>query len=82
MEIPQIMSTLMWLALAYWTITLVYRIFLSPLRNLPGPFLGRFSIGWQLWHTLKGDYHVAAQEVHQKYGELRAPCPRLLQTTH
>lgn len=69
------MPILIWLALAYWTIVIVYRIFLSPLRNVPGPFFGRFSIGWQLWHTLRGNYYIAAQEVHQKYGELQAPYP-------
>ena len=54
---------------AYWTSLLMYRILLSPLRSVPGPLLGRFSVGWHLWHTWNGDYHIAMRAVHRKYGK-------------
>ena len=53
---------------AYWISLVMYRVFLSPLRSVPGSLLGRFSVGWHLWHTYNGDYHIAMREVHRKYG--------------
>ena len=43
--------------------------FFSPIRHIPGPFLANFGTSWQLWHVLKGDYAVAAERVHKKYGK-------------
>lgn len=57
------------LVLVYWSSLVIYRTFLSPLRKVPGPLLGRFSLAWQLWHTVKGDFHIAVRDVHKKYGE-------------
>ncbi|KAH8594380.1 cytochrome P450 [Bisporella sp. PMI_857] len=59
--------------LLYFLAYIVYQHFFSPLRNIPGPTLGRFSIFWQLWHLHKRDYHFSVQDVHREYG----PCVRL-----
>lgn len=65
----QLLLTFLGLVLAYGAAVIVYRTFVSPLRSVPGPLLGRFSTAWHLWHTLKGDYHIAIRDVHSKYGE-------------
>ena len=59
--------------LVYRLAVAIYRIFLSLLRSVPGPLLGRFSIAWQLWHTVRGDYHIAVRDIHRKYGEFYTP---------
>ena len=47
----------------------VHARFFSPIRHIPGPLLAKFGTSWQLWHVLKGDYAVAAERVHKKYGK-------------
>ena len=47
----------------------IHARFFSPIRHVPGPLLAYFGTSWQLWHVLKGDYAVAAERVHKKYGK-------------
>lgn len=63
----------------YPVFLILYRLFLSPISNIPGPFLARISILWQLWHMWKHDYHVAIREAHRKYGH-RSPSSNKQQT--
>ena len=52
----------------YVTYKLVYRGFFSPLSSIPGPYLARFSIAWQLQHTVWDRFGPVLAEAHQKYG--------------
>ncbi|KAF3064163.1 Isotrichodermin C-15 hydroxylase [Daldinia childiae] len=45
-----------------------YRLFLDPLRSIPGPFLWRFTNLPRVYHILKGDIHAKVLELHVKYG--------------
>ncbi|KAI1804351.1 cytochrome P450 [Daldinia bambusicola] len=49
-----------------WTI--FYRLFLDPLRDIPGPFLWRYTSLPRFYHIVKGDIHNKARELHDKYG--------------
>jgi len=68
------MATLSFIPVVLFTLALYlaprlfYRVLLSPLRKVPGPSFGRFSILWQLLHLYRKDYHIAVQEVHKRYG--------------
>lgn len=50
----------------------VYRIFFSPLANIPGPKLAALS-GWyetyyELFHSFGGQFTFHIQELHKQYG--------------
>lgn len=45
-----------------------YRLFISPLRTIPGPVFARLSIVWQLWHEMGNKYGLSISETHKKYG--------------
>jgi hypothetical protein len=46
----------------------VYRIYFHPLSKFPGPKLASISDLWTVWYSIKGQSHLKAYEVHQKYG--------------
>ncbi|KAI0845098.1 cytochrome P450 [Daldinia vernicosa] len=48
--------------------TIFYRLFLDPLRSIPGPLLWRLTNLPRVYHTLKGDIHVKVGELHKQYG--------------
>jgi cytochrome P450 len=47
-----------------------YALFLDPLRNIPGPFLARFSRLWMVYHARRGDMHTTMIALHKKHGKL------------
>lgn len=49
--------------------TILYRLFLSPLNNVPGPFWGRCSMFWKLWHVWNDTYRLAIRGAHEKHGK-------------
>ncbi|KAL4878233.1 cytochrome P450 [Aspergillus karnatakaensis] len=49
---------------------LVYRIFLHPLCNFPGPFGARISTGWIATQVKKNNHHIVVRELHRKYGPI------------
>jgi len=40
----------------------------SPLRDIPGPFLARFTRLWELYIAIKTDYTQFNIELHKQYG--------------
>ena len=46
----------------------VRRRYLSPLSQIPGPFLASFSRLWHLRQILNGDQNLALIRAHDKYG--------------
>ena len=45
------------------------RKYLSPLSDIPGPFVASFTASWwHLWHIWKGHVEVAFTEQHHKHG--------------
>lgn len=45
-----------------------YNIFLSPIRNIPGPLLAKISPVWLTLTDLAGDRTITLHKLHQKYG--------------
>ena len=59
-----------------------FDLFLDPLRDVPGPFLARFTKLWLLRQYVKGDFQETNVELHEKFGEFRktkslSPCQTL-----
>ncbi|ORY04544.1 cytochrome P450 [Clohesyomyces aquaticus] len=52
----------------FLAITLIRRRYLSPISDIPGPFLASFSVAWQLWHIVQGDIDRCARRWHEKHG--------------
>lgn len=49
-----------------WAFT--YATFFSPLRNVPGPFLARYTDLWHLWRVWRGQFEQDDVALHKKYG--------------
>jgi len=49
---------------------LVYLRYLSPYRDIPGPFLATISPLWKLRGALNGTLHTDITEIHRKYGTI------------
>lgn len=52
------------------------KYFLDPLRNIPGPFLARFTRLWYLNQIYKGHFEKTNIELHKKYGPIVRIAPR------
>ncbi|KAF2157505.1 isotrichodermin C-15 hydroxylase [Myriangium duriaei CBS 260.36] len=57
------------LALLPVVATVLQRIFLHPLSKYPGPFLGKFTDLWAVYHGWKGDLAHNLERLHSKHGE-------------
>ncbi|WPH03761.1 cytochrome P450 oxidoreductase [Acrodontium crateriforme] len=55
---------------------LAYRVFLSPLRQIPGPFICRMTSLWMYYHSYIGDDCSLIDELHKKYGPVVVISPR------
>lgn len=47
---------------------IIYRRYLSPLSNIPGPFWASFSRLWHLHITIQGNQNEQLTKAHEKYG--------------
>ena len=65
------------LAMFYWTLALIvfarvifslYKYYLSPLRDIPGPLLARITNFWYFFKVYKGCFEKENIELHRKYG--------------
>lgn len=52
---------------------LAWRLYLSPLANIPGPFLASFSRLWHIRHILLGDQNLQLVRLHEKHGTANNP---------
>lgn len=48
--------------------TFIHRLAFDALRDIPGPFLGRFTRLWELQQVISGDWHQKVIKLHKKYG--------------
>lgn len=48
----------------------LFSYFRPHLRQLPGPFLARFTRLYKVYISLKGDSHIEYQKLHSKYGPI------------
>jgi len=62
-------TTLLWSAGGGFLLyLLIYGLFLSPTRNIPGPLITRFSSAWFLHRILRGYFASDVVNLHRKYG--------------
>ncbi|KAH8668484.1 isotrichodermin C-15 hydroxylase [Xylariales sp. PMI_506] len=54
--------------LAAYALSVIYYLFLSPLRSFPGPISHRISSVHRAYHLLKGDLPFYIAKLHQRYG--------------
>lgn len=60
--------TIMALALAYVLGRVLHSLYMCPLRNVPGPFLARFTSLWEVLAVLRGRSHEDYIKLHELYG--------------
>jgi Cytochrome P450 len=58
------------LILGVFIARLVYLRYLSPYRDIPGPFLATISPLWRLRAAINGTIHTDIIEGHKKYGKI------------
>ena len=49
---------------------IVYNIFFSPLRNIPGPFLAKVTTKWLTLNEISGNRSELVAKQHEKYGPI------------
>ncbi|KAH7239518.1 cytochrome P450 [Fusarium tricinctum] len=47
-----------------------YRLYVSPLRKFPGPWLAATSNAWEIYHSLTNDRFRAIHKLHEKHGNV------------
>jgi hypothetical protein len=55
-----------------------HQLFFHPLAAYPGPFLGRITQLYDLYHAYAGDKHILLYRLHQKYGAIVRFTPNTL----
>lgn len=67
-------SSLLWQfassAFTLWTAHLVWQYVRSPLRNIPGPFLAKWTNLWRVFNLLVGNPQQTQKQLHDKYGSV------------
>lgn len=58
--------------LALGVLKTVYQNLASPLRNVPGPFLARFTRLWEVYAVCKHENAILNIALHEKYGKTTA----------
>jgi hypothetical protein len=56
------------LSLAILVAIFVKRCWFSSISDIPGPFLGSFSVLWQIWNSIKGHTEAETIALHRKHG--------------
>ncbi|EXJ89630.1 hypothetical protein A1O3_02697 [Capronia epimyces CBS 606.96] len=54
----------------------LYRRYVSPIRDVPGPFLASCSRLWKLWSTYSGHTELDHIALHRKYGPIVRTAPK------
>lgn len=61
---------LLLLSSGIYTVYILLRALLDPLRDVPGPFLARFTRWWYFFEVYKGNYELRNIELHNKHGPI------------
>lgn len=56
-------------AVVTWSLALIMKALLHPLRDIPGPFWARFTRLWYLRAVRKGDFEMKNIDLHRSYGK-------------
>lgn len=65
-------AVLVVVAIARFVVVAISRLFLHPLRDVPGPKLAAITSAYEFYYEciLTGRYHFKVNELHGEYGEL------------
>lgn len=63
-------GSLLVLGIGLFTALNVIRAWIDPLRDIPGPFLARFTRLWYVLAIWKGDFERTNIALHQRYGSI------------
>lgn len=63
-------GTLILIALGFIIVYNAFQVIFDPLRDIPGPFLARFTRLWYLLELYKGRFELTNIELHKKYGAI------------
>jgi hypothetical protein len=53
-----------------FVINLAYKLYQDPLRDIPGPFVARFTRWWYFWRVYRGNFEEDNLALHRKYGSI------------
>lgn len=56
------------LVAAIFVSRIVYDVFFSPLKSIPGPFLARLTRFWEVYVLRHGHSHMEFVQLHEKHG--------------
>ena len=56
------------LVIALYLLKWIFDLVIDPLRDIPGPFLARFTRLWLLRQYVNGDFQKTNLELHEQYG--------------
>lgn len=73
MSPPDVLNVALWFALALvlWTVfSKLHQAYASPLRDVQGPWLARFTRFWYAKSTYSRQGHKFNMDLHQKYGPI------------
>lgn len=65
-------------AIACFSSYIVYTLYLHPLAKYPGPYLGRITKTYDVYHAYIGDKHLLFYHLHQQYGPIVRFSPNTL----
>lgn len=60
----------------------MYRRYLSPLSDIPGPFWASITRLWQVVHIFRGDQNLQSIALHDKYGHFVRIAPNEISVSH
>lgn len=63
---------------AFLGLRTLYNSWTTPLNDIPGPYLARFSNLWRFIETWKGTYERKLREQHWRYGDIVRTGPNIV----
>jgi hypothetical protein len=58
------------LGLGLWISRILYTAYKPNLREVPGPWLAKFTNLWRVYYAWRGDYPETLRKLHRQYGDL------------
>lgn len=61
-----------------WLVSLVHTTLRPGLRNIPGPWVAKFTQAWRIGLVWKGNAHEEYKLLHEKYGPIVRTAPNVV----
>lgn len=76
------LPTILGSAVALVLTVAIYRRFLSPIKDIPGPFWASITRFWHVKIIIDGNQNVRLRDAHEKYGPFVRMAPNEVSVTH